>query len=276
MPSRPVTIAIVLFWLGATTWWFLRDVLPRLESGDAPPVVLDLTDEFGSHLVTWNLHDGSPYGKPIGMGNTRVRRLADRTFELKSDFRFQSLKLYALAKVKSTNNLYRVTQEGHLLELSAQVVLEDLTGLGSLAVEIQGKVTDGKLRPQLLVGGVEQKFLGLPEVNVANTGSVINPMHLVNRLGGLRAGQQFKIPLIDPLGASLPGNKLSLPQLDATVFSETLTWHNQQVDCYRIDYQPHDEKVVARTWARRVDGLVLQQQAMHHGLNLVLVREKEQ
>ena len=42
----------------------------------------------------------------------------------------------------------------------------------------------------------------------------------------------------------------------------------------KIEYrEPGKTRVVARTWVRRRDGLVLQQEASHEGMNVVLLRD---
>jgi hypothetical protein len=93
-------------------------------------------------------------------------------------------------------------------------------------------------------------------------------------LKGLRAGQQWVQPVVDPLMMSVSSLLAPPPlrQLDADVDSSTLFWNGAEVLCWRIDYRERPDKIVARTWVRREDGLVLQQEASHAGRELILQR----
>ena len=98
-------------------------------------------------------------------------------------------------------------------------------------------------------------------------------MHLLDKIPGLRAGRSWKVPLLDPLGAMVPGRKMTTSILIAEVAEDDLEWQGQVVRCFRIDYREPGKKAAAHTWVRRGDGLVLQQEAKHDEMNLVLVRE---
>ena len=67
---------------------------------------------------------------------------------------------------------------------------------------------------------------------------------------------------------------MTVPMLEAEVIVDALPWHGQDapVTCYRIDYHEPGKKVTARTWVRRRDGLVLQQEAEHQGRRIILQR----
>jgi hypothetical protein len=95
----------------------------------------------------------------------------------------------------------------------------------------------------------------------------------VNRIPGLRVGRSWKVPLLDPLGAILPGRKMTTAVLIAEVHDDVLDWQEQRVRCFRIDYNEPGKKPTAHTWVRRSDGLVLQQEARHDDMDWTLVRE---
>jgi hypothetical protein len=113
-------------------------------------------------------------------------------------------------------------------------------------------------------------------VPVTEQGNVLNPMHPINRMSGLRAGQRFAVPTVQLLAAAMVqlGQKQpAVRQLWATVYEDHLTWNEQEILCWRIDYTDADQKTTARTWVRQADDRVLQQEASHQGLTLVLVRD---
>src|SRR4051794_28870959 len=45
MPSRLTTLAILIFWLATSAWFFMRDVWPYVTAESPPPFAIDLADE---------------------------------------------------------------------------------------------------------------------------------------------------------------------------------------------------------------------------------------
>ena len=94
--------------------------------------------------------------------------------------------------------------------------------------------------------------------------------------------QTIGVAHIDDLIAHVPENlrksaaiKLTAGRTEAEVAAETLSWRNQEVPCFRIDYREPGKRVTARTWVRRQDGLVLRQEAEHLGKELILERDRQ-
>jgi hypothetical protein len=278
MPSRPLTIAIIVFWLGTTGFMLYREVLRWAWADEPPPITFELADEVGSQLISWKALQN---GEEIGRGTSKVgrdrRRGADRAFELRSEFKFDKLTLFNVVEVKKLSSMYRVTPEGALRELETKLTVRPkgnpLLQLLPENIEIRGVVEEGLLKPRILFNGVEQEFFKLQPVAVSAHGNVLNPMHLLNRVPGLRAGQRWRIPLIDPFAPSLPGQSMAIPKLEAEVVTDSLLWNEQNVPCYRIDYNEPGKRVTASTWVRRQDGLVLRQEADYQAMSLVLERE---
>ncbi len=269
MPSRLVVFGIVVFWLASATWLVVREVVPRFQAADAPPFEIDLTDEVGANSITWIVYH---QGAKVGGGISHVRRGPDRTFDFLSKFHFDKFKLFNKLQIRELSNRYRVTPAGRLVEAGAKVYVGEFFGLGG---EIKGNVVDGDFHPEvhLIVNNKPQKVMDLDPVKISGHGTILNPMHLINRLSGLRQGQRWTIPLLDPVSSVLPGKKVTIPLLIAEVFSTNLEWAGEDFACFRIDYWEPGKKVTASTWVRRLDGLVLQQEAGHEEMNLVLVRD---
>jgi hypothetical protein len=273
MPPRLTSLAIIAFWTTMTGWLLYREVLPRFRAGEPPPYSIDLTEEVGQNMVSWNI---SQKGEPVGVGYSQVARLPDRTFELRSQFRFNTaaLKLPGLAglerkiQLKKVTGIFHVNELGRLLGLSSSIYLGDPPHLAGaqpdFEIEVKGKVKEDVLEPKVYFCGEEIPHLDLGKVRVPVRGSILNPMHLLNRVPGLRAGQHWRLPLLDPLAgqfAFIP-KSLSLPELEASVEPAEITWGDTAVGCYRISYRkPGEDEVQARTFVRRQDGLVLRQEA---------------
>ena len=271
MPSRPLILAILAFWLATTTWLIYREILPGLESSEPPPYTIDLADEVSAQSISWRAIQDS---KDIGTVLTQVRRQPDHTFALEADFKANQLSVLGVA-IKNLRSRYTVTRGGDLRELSILLKF-DVRGQ-AIDLGVAGKVEHGVFSPALTVEGVDTRQVPLPKLNpvpVAGHGNVLNPLHPLNRLKGLRAGQHWVQPVVDPLMMSVSSLLAppALRQLNADVDSSTLFWNDAEVLCWRIDYRERPDKVAARTWVRREDGLVLQQEASHAGRELILQR----
>ncbi len=288
MPPRLVSLAIIVFWTTMTGWLLYREVWPRYRAGEPPPFSIDLTEEVSALPISWTIFQK---GERAGTGQSQVLRMPDRTFELRSLFRFDAidLKLPLLAgadekpQVRKLMCAYHVTDAGRLLGLSSSVILgfpiDPKQFALDIELELHGEVSEGVLRlqPRGLLGGTEVKELasmlklvGLGELQIPVRGSVLNPMHLLNRVPGLHLGQSWRVPLLDP---GLSG--ASLAELEATVGQDLLSWHDGMVPCYKIEYREpgNKQEVRAATWVRQRDGLVLRQDAGFGGREFVIQRD---
>ena len=293
MPPRWLSVPIVLFWLGTTGWLFYQDVWPLLLPGQAPPFTIDLEDEVQTRQahIHWSvLYNDRPYLR----AETWVEPdTADDTFALKATLRplaatakgrdADAEPFGGLVRLLRSTSTYRIARNGDLRSLSVEFTVEARAG-GLVAAgdgALDGEVKDGKFLSRLrlsspvLPGGGVEKELG--PVPVSAHGSVLSPLHPVNRIAGLRPGQTWRLPLVDPIKDALtalasgqPGQEIVLT---ARVLPQTqaLTWNNEPAECLVIDYQGDD--VSARTWVQVGTGLVLRQDSERDGERLSLVRE---
>jgi hypothetical protein len=291
MPPRLLTLAIVLFWLCMTGLLFYHEILPRLRTGEAPPFLLDLGAEVGSNQIEWTVLFND---KRVGSGQSTVKRLPDRTFELKSSFRFDGFKLSKIVKVVEIDLVrfagnYTVTEDGALLAMSSSMSafiysLDMKLKMDSVELQFDATIDAGQVTPNVLIKsttfGEFQPAVG--KAAFVQRGSVLNPMHpAVNRIPGLSPGRSWRIHLFDPvdmlqgvIGKLVPGfgEGSSIPILDATVKTDTITWGSEETPCFLIEYAEPGEPVKARTWVRRRDDAVLQQEARHAGMSILLQR----
>jgi hypothetical protein len=254
-----------------------REVVPRFQAGEPPPFTIPLTAEVSGESVDWHVLQK---GEKIGDGRTKISLESGRTFELSA--RFSMKKLSAFEDVKLTS-AYSVTEEGRLLSGSANVKLAYRleTRLLPIEIDFRGEVREQMFHPKLavLVSGLDVTPYTPTPIPVSESGSVVNPMHLVHKISGLRAGQSWVIPLMDPLSAlpsdllgSLPGKPAVVNQVFATVMIDDLPWHGEKVACFKIEYAKPNERPSAATWVRRRDDAVLQQWAAYEGFEYILQR----
>lgn len=288
MPSRFFVLVIVSFWLATTAWFVSREVAPRWRSGDAPPYVIELADEALKNVspnrwqLLWNDKD---------MGEVRTAlhyREADDLFELTADSDRLDLANIGPLKIsaRKLHNSLSVNHDGELRGVHTEVEME--TPIGLFSVDVTAVVKAGRIERSCklsspLLGPIEPVL----EPVAYRRGSVLNPLHPINRVGGLKPGQRWRVPLIDPFGdalkataAELSGVKLSQPSsepaaqfLNAEVLAQTqdLEWDGAVHACLVIEYTGDD--YTGRTWVRAADGLVLRQEAGTHDEKLVLRRK---
>jgi hypothetical protein len=121
----------------------------------------------------------------------------------------------------------------------------------------------------------------LAPVTIARRGGVLNPLLPVNRLTGIKRGQRWRVPMLDPIAEALlayvhqqpPATKFL--EAHVQVASEDLEWQDKRppVSCLIIDYTGDD--TFGRTWVRESDGLVLRQEMTHAGERLTLRRDPQ-
>jgi len=300
MPPRWLSIPIIIFWLGTTGWLLYQDVWPLLLPGQAPPYTIDLEDEVQTNQahVRWTVsYNELPYLR----AETWVRpEPSDDTFTLVAEItplagakegEAAADPFGGVIQISKVTSEYRVARNGDLIGVSFEfdgaasfhgVVIP---GKGSLT----GTVRDGALFAHLhaespLLAG-KPIDADLDPVPVSRHGSVLSPLHPVNRIEGLRPGQTWQLPLVDPLntafgallqkylGELAPGASDREIIVTARVLpqKQILTWDNQPVECLVIEYEADD--VSAKTWVEANSGRVLCQESERGGEHLVLLRE---
>jgi hypothetical protein len=257
MPSRAITLAIILLWLAATGWMAYRELWQKV--GQPPPFALELADEVGAQVVPWEIEQN---GRPAGTLITSVKRTRERVFELNCVSKPTNLTFRGLP-VSEVNSTYRVTARGALRGLRGQVTFPVLLGW-RLGGEVEGIVEGGFFRPP---GGSGQEG---GATAVAANGKVLNALHPLHGLTGLSEGQTWRVPLLD-LPASALGSTLTVSEAEASVRLAELPGQDRPVACWCVEYR-QGERVAARVWARKPDGTVLRQEALYPGSAIVLQR----
>jgi hypothetical protein len=265
MPPRLITGAILAFWLGMTGWLLYSEVVPAMLAEVSPSYMPDFTEELSTPVVTWTIYRN---GDQIGHANSRIAKVGSG-FQLNSSFLFND-KVAPLELVESVD---LVSDDLKLKGLRYKFILTDLG-----TFEVKGKVIDNALEPHLFVNGVESKILDLGKIDMAQQSSFVSTLNLVNRLRYLHEGQTWKVHSFDPSSSiqKLGGGDLfklfTVPPLIAQVKTGDLVWHGKGVPCYKIEYREAGKDVSARTWASRLDGLVLRQELSLFGINMVFER----
>jgi hypothetical protein len=303
MPSRTLGLAIIVFWLGTTAWFFWRELLPAWRPGQPPPYTIDLADEANHQNIDimWTVYlEEDAATVKVGQARTSVKfHEAEDTFELHMAIvggsrppvpgeeqppvsRFQ-IGRFQVKKMEST---YLVTRAGELLEATNTLVADaEVIGIlvRDLKMVLKGKVQGQRFQstcqfifpvPFDQLAGDLGKEKKLPPVDVSQYGSMLQPLHPLNRIRGLRPGQTWRMPLFDPFAGALArlGGEAQPRFLTAHVQGSTqpLPGH-PDVQCLVIEYDGDESQ--PRTWVQASTDLVLRQEANVMGKRLILQRD---
>jgi hypothetical protein len=308
MPPRSVTLAILAFWLATLGWFCHHELWPRLRPGQKPPYTIDLAQEVSGSggQRHWEIFYN---GITIGTATTWVgHRRDDDTYELNTHCFFHKFGFPVNVPlvgrlgdldVQTMESMYRVTRDGDLCEVDADVVaafralparehrgadgepeVRPPDPAAAIKGHVKGAVKDGTFAP---LWRVESPLVGRQElhsdpVEVATGHSMLSPLQPWNRLLDVQEDKRWHIRLFDPLmdsvGTLLPGNAraVRVRELEAGVLQGTqdLTWNNAEVPCLVIEYRGDD--ITGRTYVRKSDGLVLRQEMTRQDHRLALER----
>jgi hypothetical protein len=290
MPPRWVCAAVVVAWVAASAWLFRREVWQHFERDAPPPFAIDLIEETQSEKtpLRWRVERN---GSPAFVARTSVsHRPKENDFTLHALFEpinemAGGNEKFPRIRIERMASSYRVTPEGQLLGLDVKMAgdfqRDEAKAAVPFEVRVWGDVRGGMFAPHVELTSDLWPSAGArfapPPVAVSAQGAVLMPLHPINRLSGLRPGQRWRVPVVDPL-ASLTGGDGSVRFLRAAVRpkAETRRWGGADVSCLVVDYDggsSGDEKISASTWVREADGLVLRQEAEVSGEKWVMQRE---
>lgn len=309
MPSRPVVVLILLFWLAVLGVVAYREVIPRFFGDEPPAPEFVAADEFSGATVSWSIHRGAADEK-IGKMTSRIEYVGDdNSFRFVNNYHKLKLSLLAFeVNVVSATTELRVDRNGQLKKQTLNGTAEIDTGwLGggqklTATAEANGVVRDGFLEgsatltaPALFADPSVGTFTPVP----VPAGQVLNPLMPVDRLRGVTPGKKWAVRQVDPLREALSelvlkglqeewakrgGGKrkpaaVTLPEppeLLAEVLRDPVTLDRPDgpVSCWVIEYRCDKPKIEARTYVRRDDGRVLRQEATAYGDRLRFERDE--
>jgi hypothetical protein len=291
MPSRWISLTIVLFWLATTGYLGYKEFLPLLEPDVPPPFTIDLVDEaqHESSQIRWTVFlDGTPLAASKAVAKTEVvyKEKPDDSFTFLVDLNCvdpltkAGLPLGNIS-LRSIRSNYRVNREAELLDVSADIWF-DAAGIKNIEAHMDGKVVDGEFQSTCMLRQPDfGKLIEVPgkPIKITHCGSVLMPTHPVNRIKGLRKGQSWRQPLFNPLAEALSAKQLfggtnETHYLRARVLpkAQLLPDHAEPIACLVIEYD--DEEMQPRTWVQESTGLVMRQEAtLLPGARLIMQRE---
>jgi len=296
MPPRWFCLAIVVFWLSTTTWLFWQEIVPLLADQAPPPFHIDLVDEVQQKaIITWDFFaeeertEDDPAARTfLARSWVEYREKPDDSFAFHLQFEPRGSQTGRMqlgpCLLKRMNSHYRVNRTGQLLAMEADFAF-DIPGFSNIAIQLQGQVRDGRFHTHIRASQPQTGTFqhDLEPVPFTQRSSMMLPLHPLNRIMGLRAGQTWRIPLANPFEEALAslnpfGRPPGVRYLDARVLQpQPLPRRTPEVLCLVIDYDEpgveEEKKVHPRTWVQLDSGHVLRQEATVLGRRLVMQRE---
>jgi hypothetical protein len=271
MPSRLATLAIVLFWLGTSALLFQREIWPRLEPGAAPPFALYETDDSQPSILPgrWAAWHSGLNGKPVRYTITTSVVHHDKNKEDEFEL-IARLETPQPENVKKPLSLIRLetaywVHRRRMVRFETSAAFRS-TGSGpqsEINAEYTGAVKDGvcSIRREKTIK--PQSDAEKIELEVSRTGTVLMPLHPLDRMEGLKGGHHWGLHLLDPTDSTSAAADTAPPRL---------VWVNAEVRrdpeklrhaggeirrCWVVEYSGDGGEVGGSTWVDVADARVL-------------------
>jgi hypothetical protein len=309
MPPRYLSWAIIIFWLATASWFFYRDLWPRIHPEDRPPFSIDLAEEARTPSIVagWNIrHNGENIGRATtlwdvffngqsaGEAYTLVRPHDDdgEEYELYTNMRLRRM-FFAVnngeVHIRRMEEKYIVGADGVMRSVDATFFIEYVDGgnvVASGAAHFSAKIENNQLIPEVHLDTPVGKFAPKAEpIELTSHLKTLDSMRLWNRLNGLQENQTWRLASFGTFGEAMPtaaknfmpglGSAIKIRYVEAGVLGATdeRRWDNRDVPCLVIQYRDQDEKELGKTYVRKSDGLVLRQEATYGDNTLTMERK---
>jgi hypothetical protein len=274
MPTRFVSLAILIYWSIAAFLLLTWDVLPELTLGYAPDLRAIALAGDSSQPVRWSIQIVDDPQHPdvrrtVGESVTTSTRRANGWFDLTSHVELDAGGLLQSTPFGSRSHKrlgveshYAVDNSGNLNSF-ALTVAEKRSG--DWLLKVTGKL-NGRKMDIVSRGKVEflNKDLSLDYQPRSVVSDVLGPM---DRLPGLHVGQKWESKMINPLSGQVESIRVEV------VRRGLINWDGNPVTTFEVVHRT--SPFAMKTWVR-TDGVILRQEIPFPFVRLVLERRAEQ
>ena len=274
MPSRLVSLAILVYWCVAAFCLLNWEVLPELSLGYPPDLRAIAQAGDSSRPVIWDIQVVDDPGSPdatrsVGEAITSSKRLHDGWFELGSEVSLDAGEVLRNTPVGTKGKVriglsstYRVDPSGNLRSFDMKVKQREsseslFTVKGRLKKDIMEVVSEGPV--QLL----NQKFRFAYEPRSV----VHDALGPLDRLPGLHLGQRWDTRVVNPFTGQVERVRVEVQR------RTLIHWNGEPVSAFEV--VQHAGSITAKTWVRS-DGVILRQEVPFPFVRLVLDRRPDQ
>lgn len=273
MPSRLVSLLILVYWSVAAFCLLTWDVLPELSMGYPPDLRGIAFASDSDRPVRWSIQvlDGPGADNPrtVGEAVTSSKRQSDGWFEMSSRVEFDAddlLRGTILAMRESlpvvVKSRYHVDPSGNLQNFDLRVASRDF---GEELVHVSGKLREGKM--EIVSQGplpILNKTLSFKYEPRSVVSDILGPL---DRLPGLHVGQRWEMQVVNPFSGQV--EKVRVDVTRRTV----IHWAGNPETTYEVEQKVSSFRM--RTWVRP-DGVILRQEVPFPFVRLVLERRGEE
>jgi hypothetical protein len=272
MPSRFVSLAILIYWSIAAFWLLTRDVLPELSLGYAPDLRSIALAGDSNEPARWRIQVIDDPKTPdirrtIGAAITGSSRRSDGWFELTSHVEFEAGGLLKGTPFGTSasfqleiESLYRVDPSGNLQSFDMQVKSQDSPGA---LVTVKGQLKGARMEivsrgPVALLN----KTISFPYEARSVVHDVLGPL---DRLPGLHVGQRWETRVINPFSGRVDQVRVEVKRRGV------IKWEGSPVNTFEVEQQM--APLSLRTWVKIDDGVILRQEVPFPFVRLMLERQ---
>ncbi len=270
MPTRRVSLAILILWAIAAADLFRRDVMPGLVLGP-PPDLRSIVENGTDEPIKWRIlvsdtREGNAE-HPVGEVTTQTARRRDGSARMTSVAWFDSARMLRGTPFEAAGDAR--------IEIMSACEIDDSGSLESFRVTVREGlhaktellVIDGHLKNDQIIIDTHSPF---PMLNWAKTmpyrarSMVQSTLSPLGKIPHLQPGQRWESRIVSPLTGRVDTCTVEV------VGRRHITWNNNPVAT--MELVTRMSPLSAKTWVR-ADGLVLRQEVPFPFVKLVLERE---
>jgi hypothetical protein len=273
MPSRFVSLAILIYWSIAAFCLLSWDVLPELSLGYAPDLRSIALAGDSNKPVRWSIQviddpKAPDIRRTIGAAVTGSSRRPDGWFELTSQVEFEAGGLLkgtpfgTSASIRlEISSVYRVDPSGNLQSFDMEVKSQDSAGA---LVKVKGQLKGATMEivsrgPVALLN----KTISFPYEPRSVVHDVLGPL---DRLPGLHVGQRWETRVINPFSGRVDNVRVEVKGRGVE------NWDGNPVPTFEVEQKL--APLSLRTWVR-TDGVILRQEVPFPFVRLMLERQPD-
>jgi hypothetical protein len=273
MPSRFVSLAILIYWSIAAFLLLTWDVIPELTLGYPPDLRAISVAGDSSKPVRWSIQivDDPRYPearRTVGESVTASSRRADGWFEMTSRVEIDAGGLLKGTPFvgRSTNrlrveSLYLVDSSGNLNSFDLQVSKKES---GEQLITVRGQLKGGKM--EIVSHGPVQILNQNMTFDYEPRSVVHDVLGPLDRLPGLHVGQRWESRVINPLSGHIEPVRVEVARRGL------IHWEGNPVTTFEVVHRTSPFSM--KTWVR-TDGVILRQEIPFPFVRLVLERRPD-
>jgi hypothetical protein len=275
MPSRFVSVAILIYWSVAAFCLLTWEILPELSLGYPPDLRSIAKAGDSSRPVTWDIQvvddPKSPEsGRSIGEAVTQSRRLEDGWFELTSRVVFDAAGIVKGTPLGSRgiagarlelSSIYRVDPSGNLRSFDMKVRPRNSS---EELFTVTGRLREGAI--EVIAKGpipILNQKLSFPYEPRSVVQGALGPL---DRLPGLHLGQRWDTRVVNPFTGQVERVRVEVQR------RALIHWNGEPVSVFEV--VQHAGPIATKTWVRP-DGVILRQEVPIPLVRLMLERRPD-